>query len=88
MQDISDEERVNLGSRAAELLSNQTFLRALQDIEEFCVKAFLTSRYDDEKTRQAAYYQASSIQQVKDLLTSWVSVRDQIISSNDESVED
>lgn len=88
MQDISDEERVNLGSRAAELLSNQTFLRALQDIEESCVKAFLTSRYDDEKTRQAAYYQASSIQQVKDLLTSRVSVRDQIISSNDESVED
>lgn len=85
---MSEEDRVNLGLRSEELLKNEIFLRALQDIEDFCIKAFLTSRYDDEKTRQAAYYQASSIQQVKDLLNSWVAVKDQIISNKDESVED
>lgn len=85
---MNDEALVSRGSRAEELLNNAVFLQALKDIEDFCVKAFLTSRYDDDKTRQAAYYQASSVQQVKDLLNSWVTVKETIIANNDQSVED
>ena len=88
MQDMNEETQVSRGNRAEELIRSQTFQDALNDIQQFCIQAFLTSRYDDEKTREAAYYQASSVQQVKDLLNSWVAVKEQIIASNDQSVED
>ena len=85
---MNEEARVARGNRAEEVLRSQIFQDALADIEQFCIQAFLTSRYDDDKTREAAYYQASSIQQVKDLLNSWVAVKEQIIANNDQSVED
>lgn len=85
---MNEEAQVSRGNRAEELIRSQTFQDALTDIQQFCIQAFLTSRYDDEKTREAAYYQASSVQQVKDLLNSWVAVKEQIIANNDQSVED
>ena len=85
---MNEEARVARGNRAEELLRNQTIQDALADIEQFCIQAFLTSRYDDEKTREAAYYQASSITQVKSVLNSWVTEKEQIIANNDQSVED
>ena len=88
MPDMNEEARVARGNRAEEVLRSQIFQDALADIEQFCIQAFLTSRYDDDNTREAAYYQASSIQQVKDLLNSWVADKEQIIANNDQSVED
>lgn len=84
---MNDEALVSRGLRAQELLQNETFTLAFKDLIDYSLNAFLTSKYEDEKIREAAYYQAQAIQQVTGLLQQWVAIKEQIIATND-SVEE
>lgn len=87
MEHLNDEALVSRGLRAQELLQNETFALAFKDLIDYSLNAFLTSKYEDEKIREAAYYQAQAIQQVTGLLQQWVAIKEQIIATND-SVEE
>lgn len=87
MNFLNDEALVTRGLRAQELLQNPTFELAFKDLIDYSLNAFLTSKYEDEKIREAAYYQAQAIQQVTGLLQQWVAIKEQIIANND-SVEE
>lgn len=75
------------GNRAQELLQNDIFAMAFKDLIDYNLNAFLTSKPEDEKFREAAYYQSQAIQQVTGLLQQWVAIKEQIIANND-SVEE
>lgn len=87
MQEMTEEYLVNRGVRAEELLKNDVFSQAFKDLIDYYLNTFLTSRPEDEKIREAAYYQSQAIQQVTGLLNQWVTIKEQIIAQND-SVEE
>ena len=84
---MNEEALVSRGLRAQELLQNDTFAQAFKDLIDYSLNAFLTSKYEDEKLRESAYYQAQAVQQVTGLLQQWVAIKEQIIANND-SVEE
>ena len=88
MQDLTEEDLVNRGVRAEELLKNDVFSQAFKDLIDYYLNTFITSRPEDEKVREAAYYQSQAIQQVTGLLNQWVAVKEQIIAQLEDSVEE
>lgn len=87
MNEHNEEYLIARGNRAEELLRNDTFALAFKDMIDYNLNAFLTSRPEDEKQREYAYYQVSAIQQITGLLQQWVAIKEQIIANND-SVEE
>lgn len=87
IQQLNEEALIARGNRAEELLRNETFAEAFKDLIDYNLNAFITSRPEDAKTREIAYYQASAIQQITGLLQQWATIKEQIIAHND-SVEE
>lgn len=88
MQELSNQEHIDRGTRAQELLTNDVFQQAFKDLIDFYLNAFINSRPEDEKVREAAYYQAQGLQQITGLLNQWVAVKEQIIAQLEDSVEE
>jgi len=66
------------GVRAEELLRNETFSMAIKDVVDYHLNAFLTSKPEDDKQREAAYFQSNAVQQVISVLQQWVSIKENI----------
>jgi oligoribonuclease (3'-5' exoribonuclease) len=86
MQVQNEQDLVDRGVRAEELLQNETFSLAVKDIVDFHLNTFLTSTPEDDKLREQAYYQSNAVQQVIGVLQQWVAIKESIMSNN--SVEE
>jgi hypothetical protein len=87
MKQLTDQEWLDRGVRAEELLSNQVFAQVVQDVIDYQLSAFLNSKPEDDKLRELAYHQATAMQQVIGVLQQWVAVKESI-KQNLNSVEE
>lgn len=88
MQELNEQSLVDRGVRAEELLQSDTFSSAVKDIIDYHLNVFITSKPEDEKLREAAYYQSNAIQQVIGVLQQWVAIKEQIVANRHNSVEE
>lgn len=77
-QQISEQQWIDMGTRAQELLSNEVFGMAVKDVVDYHLNAFINSKPEDTKLRESAYYQATAVQQVIAVLQQWVAIKENI----------
>lgn len=87
---MNEDELVQRGTAAQELLKNPTFHEATKELLDHYVSTILATAPNDEKTRSSAYYQCRALQDLIAVLQQWETVKEQIISSQneDQSVDD
>lgn len=84
---MHDQDMLDRGVRAEELLSSEVFGLAIKDVIDYHLNVFLTSKPEDEKQRESSYFQANAIQQVISVLQEWVAIKESI-KTNLNSVEE
>jgi len=75
---MTDQDMLDRGVRAEELLSSEVFGLAIKDIVDFHLNVFLTSKPEADKLRESSYFQANAIQQVISVLQEWVAIKESI----------
>lgn len=88
MTNITNQQWLDRGVRAEELLSNEVFAMAVKDVIDYHINTFLNSAPTDDKVREAAYYQATAMQQVIGVLQQWVAIKEGIKQDLDNQVEE
>lgn len=88
MKEYTNQQWLDMGIRAQELLSNEIFSMAMKDVIDYHINSFLNSTPGDEKVREAAYFQANAIQQVLGVLQQWVTIKDNIVNNLENPVEE
>lgn len=66
---MTDEERLNRGTRAREVLENEEFIAAFEAIEEELTQAWKTSPQRDEQGRQKLFECLTMLHKVRQVLT-------------------
>jgi hypothetical protein len=84
---LQEQDMLDRGVRAEELLSSEVFGLAIKDVIDYHLNVFLTSKPEDEKLRESSYFQANAIQQVIGVLQEWVAIKESI-KTNLNSVEE
>ena len=84
---MQEQDMLDRGVRAEELLSSEVFGLAIKDVIDYHLNVFLTSKPEDVKLRESSYFQANAIQQVIGVLQEWVAIKESI-KTNLNSVEE
>lgn len=89
---MNEEEMINRGTAAVELLNNPTFQSAAKELMDIYFNNIIQTAPIDEKSREAAYYQTRALQDIFAVLNQWVSAKDNILearkASEDNSEEE
>ena len=85
---LNQQEWLDRGVRAEELLANEVFAKAVKDLIDYHISTFLNSAPTDDKVREAAYYQATAMQQVIGVLQQWVAIKEGIKQDLNNQVEE
>lgn len=81
---MNEDQLVQRGTAAQELLKNPTFHGATKELLDHYVSTILATAPNDEKTRSSAYYQCRALQDLIAVLQQWETIKEQIISSQNE----
>lgn len=81
---MNEQEMIDRGSAAQELLGNQTFQAVSKELMDIYVNTLIQTAPNDEKSRESAYFQIKSLQDVFAVLNQWVSAKDNILESHKE----
>lgn len=85
---MTNEEIVERGIRAQEVLTNPTVSLVVDDLIKIITDSFLTSEPQDEEARKRAYYAYQGVRDIVGLLNQMVAVKEQIIAAQKASEED
>lgn len=85
---LNQQDLVDRGVRAEELLKNDTFAAAVKDVVDMCINTWLNSKDDDTKQRDSAYYAAQGINNVVGVLNQYVAIKEQIIAELNQQNEE
>lgn len=85
---MTNEEIVERGIRAQEVLTNPTVSLVVDDLIKIITDSFLTSEPQDEEARKRAYYAYLGVRDIVGLLNQMVAVKEQIIAAQKASEED
>lgn len=75
---------IERGTAAESLLSDQAFNAVINDLLNYYVQTLINSTPDQDKQRDAAYFQTRAVNDVVAVLKQWVAIKDQLISSEQE----
>jgi hypothetical protein len=78
---LNDEQLVQRGVSAQELLDNPTFHDLYKELLDHYVSTILSSSPNDEAIRSSSYFQCRSLQDLIALLQQWAAVKDNIINN-------
>lgn len=81
---MNQDELVQRGTAAQEVLRNPTFTAVTKELLDHYVSTILSTAPNDEKTRSSAYYQCRALQDLIAVLQQWETVKEQIISSQND----
>jgi hypothetical protein len=79
---MNDQQLIDRGTSAQDLLNNDTFQRMSKELLDHYVATFLATSPDDEKTRSSAYFLSRALQDQIAVLQQWVYVKDNIVNKN------
>ena len=85
---MNQQDLVDRGVRAEELLKNDTFAAAVKDVVDMCINTWLNSKDEDAKQRENAYYAAQGINNVVGVLNQYVAIKEQIVAEMNEATEE
>ena len=85
---MTNEEIVERGLRAQEVLTNPTVSLVVDDLIKIITDSFLTSDPQDEDARKRAYYAYQGVRDIVGLLNQMVAVKEQIIAAQKANEED
>ena len=85
---VSQQDLIDRGVRAEELLKNDTFSAAVKDVVDMNINVWLNSKDDDAKLREAAYYAAQGINNVIGVLNQYVAIKEQIVAELNQQTEE
>lgn len=78
---MTNEQIIERGIRAAEVLTSSTVQLVVDDLVKIITDSFLGSAPDDEEGRKRAYYAYQGVKDVIGLLNQMVAAKDQIIAA-------
>lgn len=81
---MTNEELVQRGNAAQELLNNEAFRQVSKDLMDYYISSILQTAPEDDKGRNAAYFSSRALQDLIAVLNQWANIKDQIISNNEE----
>lgn len=85
---MNQQDLIDRGVRAEELLKNDTFAAAVKDVVDMCINTWLNSKEDGAAVRDAAYYSAQGINNVVGVLNQYVAIKEQIVAEMNEATEE
>ena len=85
---LNQQDLIDRGVRAEELLKNDTFAAAVKDVVDMCINTWLNSKENDAVIRDAAYYSAQGINNVVGVLNQYVAVKEQIVAELNQQNEE
>lgn len=85
---MNQQDLIDRGVRAEELLKNDTFAAAVKDVVDMCINTWLNSKEGDGQMRDAAYYSAQGINNVVGVLNQYVAIKEQIVAELNQANEE
>lgn len=79
---------IERGTAAEVLLADQAFNAVINDLLNYYVQSLMNTSPDQEKQRDAAYYQTRAVNDVVAVLRQWVAIKDVLISSEQEETDE
>jgi hypothetical protein len=76
---LEKEKIIARGDAAIALMNSDTFNLVTKELSESYVDSFMTSKPEDRKEREIAYYKNVALQDILGLLLSWATLRDQAL---------
>ena len=78
---------IERGTAAEALLADQAFNAVINDLLNYYVQTLIQTTPDQEKQRDAAYFQTRAVNDVVSVLRQWVAIKDQLINSEQEETD-
>jgi hypothetical protein len=85
---LNQQDLIDRGVRAEELLKNDTFASAVKDVVDMSISTWLNSKDEDGKLRESAYYAAQGINNVVGVLNQYVAIKEQIVAELNQQNEE
>lgn len=82
---MNEQQMIDRGTAAKELLDNPTFQAVANALMDTYLGYLVSSAPNEKETRESAYYQIKGLQDVFGMLNTWVSAKDNILSSIEEN---
>lgn len=81
---MNEQEMLDRGSAAQGILDSETFQAVTKELMDIYVNTLIQTAPNDSKSRESAYFQIKSLQDVFAVLNQWVSAKDNILESQKE----
>lgn len=75
---MTEEQLIEAGDQAEFLLGNDVFNSTINSLVDATFQTFVSTKHDDQATREAAYYSYRALVEVVNTLRQRVAVRDEI----------
>lgn len=85
---MTNEQIIGRGDAAMSVMTNDMFNVVIKELHQSNVDTFMNSTPEDSKEREVAYYRNIALQDILGLLTSWVTMRDQILTELENTQHD
>lgn len=83
-----EQQMIDRGTAAQEILAMPIFQATYNTLVNTYINTFFQSQVDQEEERKHAFYQMRALQDLLGIMNQWVAVKDNIMASNEEAVEE
>lgn len=78
---MNEQEMIDRGTAARELLDNQTFQAAYKTLIDIYLNALVQTAPNEAQSRESAYYQIRGLQDMVGIMNQWIIEKDNILES-------
>ena len=78
---LNEQEMIDRGTAARELLDNPTFGAAYKTLMDIYLNTLVQTAPNDKESRESAYYQIRGIQDMVGIMNQWIIEKDNILES-------
>jgi len=87
MTQISEQQQIDRGNAAEDLINNQTFKETFSVVQNGAIQHWMSSKPEEAEQRNTAYYLVRGMMDFAAVLNQQIQIRDQILENQNQDSE-